>query len=112
MSTHGFRGLNVEQRKCHLKNEVDKNSIFKIYTKNNCIYECHVKLVKDICKCIPWDFMHKHIQMPECDVFGRTCFFKSMKNLTQSPQGKIEFTPLGDQTTSYFTSELHNSLLS
>ena len=85
-STDGFRNLDFDQRECHLENEVTESSIFKIYTKNNCKYECYVKLANDICKCVPWDFMHNMKISKECDIFGRTCFFNSMENLTQSPE--------------------------
>ena len=29
--------------------------------------------------------MQKTHQDPECDIFGRACFYNAMKNLTQSP---------------------------
>ena len=83
MVTDTFKSLSLKQRKCHLENEVFDNSIFKTYTKRNCEYECHVKLAEQICKCIPWDYLHNR-KSPECDVFGRTCFYNAMENLTIS----------------------------
>ena len=80
-----FQSIGLSHRKCRLENEVFDNTNFKIYTKNNCNYECHVKLATEICKCIPWDFIQKS-KVNECDVFGRTCFYNTMKNLTKGLQ--------------------------
>ena len=55
--TEAFKNLNLESRKCKLSNEVSESSIFKVYTKNNCEYECHVDLAMEACKCLPWDYM-------------------------------------------------------
>ena len=44
-----------------------------------------MKLATEICKCIPWDFIQKS-KVNECDVFGRTCFYNTMKNLTKGLQ--------------------------
>ena len=80
-ATNGFRALGVDQRKCLLEMEnKDKSSIFGTYKQSNCHYDCHVRLAKEKCQCIPWDYMHKHNEVEECDVFGRTCFDKAMKN--------------------------------
>ena len=88
ISTKDFKSLNLNQRKCHLVNEVSRSSQFKIYTKNNCKYECYVMLAKEACKCIPWDFEINGEMSPECDIFGRTCFFKTMEQMAQSPINK------------------------
>merc|ERR1712141_305488 len=88
ISTKDFKTLNLNQRKCHLVNEVSRLSQFKIYTKNNCKYECYVTLAKEVCKCMPWDFEINGEMSPEYDIFGRTCFFKTMENLAQSPINK------------------------
>ena len=85
ISTENFRSLNQDQRKCLLEREVSKDSIFKIYTQNNCKYECYVGMAQENCGCIPWDFLHNE-RTKECDVFGRTCFFNSMKLISQSPE--------------------------
>ena len=58
-STEGFRNLPKDKRKCQLENELDENSIFKIYTKANCMYECEVEKAYKKCQCIPWDYFHK-----------------------------------------------------
>ena len=79
ISTQAFVSFNINQRKCHLEHEVLAESNFRIHTENNCKYECHVEHAKDVCQCIPWDFMH-NTEMSECDVFGRTCFLNVMEN--------------------------------
>ena len=81
-SSENLKDLNIKQRNCKLENEVKAGSIFKLYTENNCRYECNVKLVIEMCKCAPWDFMHKSVEK-ECDVFGRTCFYQTMENITK-----------------------------
>ena len=80
-SEDGFKSLNLGQRNCLLEEEnKDESSIFKTYKESNCKYECYVKLASEQCQCIPWDFMHNKEKVEECDVFGRTCFYKAMKN--------------------------------
>ena len=44
-----------------------------------------MKIATEICKCIPWDFI-QNSKANECDVFGRTCFYNTMKNLTKFPE--------------------------
>ena len=83
-TTPAFKKMNLEQRKCKLSHEVEENSIFKVYTQQNCKYECYVKKAESLCKCIPWDFMHQNAMAKECDIFGRTCFYNAMKNISLS----------------------------
>ena len=42
-TTQAFKNMNFKERKCKLHDEVEKNSIFKVYTMQNCKYECHIK---------------------------------------------------------------------
>ena len=51
ISTKNFKSLDLSQRQCLLENDVSKLSQFKIYTENNCKYECYVTLAKNECKC-------------------------------------------------------------
>ena len=98
MSTEGFKNLNFLQRQCHLETEVttsassnEESSSFKIYTKNNCKYECYVNLAHEHCHCIPWDYLKNNIQeVQECDIFGRNCFFDKMENLTKSSENPCD----------------------
>ena len=66
-----------------------ESSNFKKYTENNCRYECHVNLAKQFCKCIPWDYIDSQSRnSKECDVFGRACFWKAMKQFSISQNDK------------------------
>ena len=77
-STKNFKSLSENDRKCKLDDELDENSMFKIYTKANCMYECEIDMAYKACQCIPWDFFHLMINQSDgvakCDAFGRTCF--------------------------------------
>ena len=60
-----------------------EDTAYKVYSKGNCLYDCLISKTFDICQCIPWDFIHKIKDVPECDIFGRTCFFNGYGNLTK-----------------------------
>ena len=57
ITSQEYKKLNFEDRNCYSDEEFLKSSLFKIYTKNNCKYECQVKKSIELCQCIPWDFM-------------------------------------------------------
>ena len=76
--------MDIAQRKCRFHHEIEEDSIFKVYTHQNCKYECYIKEAEHLCKCIPWDFMHQNAQAKECDIFGRTCFYNAMENSSKS----------------------------
>ena len=84
ISTKSFKTMDLEQRKCNLKHEGLDLSNFKTYSENNCRYECNVRIAKNKCQCTPWDFIDDTVGL-ECDIFGRTCFYNVMENLTQYP---------------------------
>ena len=83
VTSEEVKALDVEQRGCQSEDESLPSSIFKIYRKKNCEYECKVDLATSICKCIPWDFI-SNANTKECDIFGRTCFYNAIENMTQS----------------------------
>ena len=90
-STKEFKSLSKSQRKCNLESETSPNGIFKTYTQKNCKYSCHVRLASEKCGCQPWDFLRHSDEVPiECDVFGRSCFFKAMEVMTQAPKELCE----------------------
>ena len=99
--TKDVMNLDPAQRECFLEDEVPDSSVFKIYTENNCKYECKVFLAQQICKCIPWDFFLKETSQKECDVFGRSCFYDTMTNLTQAPEIVCEHCMRGCNKISY-----------
>ena len=57
-TTEDYKSISLRNRKCKLSEEVEQSSVFKIYTNNNCKYECHIRLIGNLCKCIPWEFIH------------------------------------------------------
>ena len=82
VSASDFQDLSLQQRECRLSHEIMPNSIFKVYTKRNCEYECRTRMALEKCHCMPWDFLHFGNNAPECDLFGRTCFFHMIENMT------------------------------
>lgn len=84
-----MKALDVNQRKCLTKDEVEKDSMFKDYDENNCKYECYVRMASQSCNCTPWDFLMKDITHPECDVFGRTCFYEMIKRMENAKNSDI-----------------------
>ena len=100
VSTSGYKAMGFDQRNCHLEHEVSNSSVFKVYSKKNCVYECYVNKAMETCKCIPWDFMYTS-RLDECDVFGRTCFLKTMKNLALSANGECKSCKRGCDFMSY-----------
>ena len=82
--TEGFKQLDFEDRKCLTENELSHSSTdsaLKVYTEQNCRYECKVNFAIGKCQCKPWDFpIATSKQADECDVFGRTCFINVLKH--------------------------------
>ena len=86
-SSEALKNLDIESRNCLLKEEVPSNSILKQYSQSNSKYECYVGIAQNMCRCLPWDFLHNdNFFEQECDVFGRTCFFHALENLTTSAE--------------------------
>ena len=85
-TTPAFEDLTLEQRNCRLDHEVEDQSDQKVFSYGKCKYECHIKRAIDSCHCIPWDFITTQNDASECDVFGRTCFFHAMENVTHDPE--------------------------
>ena len=88
ITEEGFRDLSLEQRKCRLKDEVFEGASTNTYSKQNCKYDCQVSLATESCRCIPWDFISNEKNLDPCDLFGRTCFFDVLSNLTHDTETK------------------------
>lgn len=96
--TNQFRKLDYQDRNCFLSKELPaKGSQLKVYSKQNCRYECKINIAIENCGCIPWDFPLNIIDsdVMECDIFGRTCFMNSIEQSTaneinQCPQCQDE----------------------
>ena len=44
--------LSYEERQCLLNNEVPNSSSLKVYTEQNCRYECKTRYAMNKCECI------------------------------------------------------------
>ena len=53
-----LRDLDIETRKCKFLDETQGLTIMKQYTKDGCVFECMIKMAKEECGCIPWNFPH------------------------------------------------------
>ena len=84
ISSQDFREMSLEKRGCRLSHETMEKSTYPFYTKDNCLYDCRVQQAFKICQCVPWDFENAISESTECDIFGRTCFFNVMENMTHS----------------------------
>lgn len=80
-TSDSYKAMNIGKRKCRQLTEVSDDSLFRIYTKANCQYECKVTMASNLCKCTPWDFVLRK-NFEECDIFGRTCFYNALVNIT------------------------------
>ncbi len=67
-----------EQRQCYSSQDKVPLSIFKEYSRVNCAFECHAKMARDVCGCIPWDFPRWEDETPACTSAGTTCFMDVM----------------------------------
>ena len=84
--TTQFKTMSYGERNCLLPEELPESSSMKVYSKQNCKYECKVRYSIEKCACLPWDFplnVSNHVN--ECDIFGRTCFHNAMKQSISCP---------------------------
>ena len=86
-ATRDFEAMSQEKRQCRTDHEIFPTSTHSVYTKANCLYDCHVHMAFQTCKCIPWDFVSNINDAPECDIFGLTCFFNFFEILTHRIDG-------------------------
>ena len=82
ISTTDFDELPFEKQQCKLSHEIHSTATHPNYTFTNCKFDCYVNLAFETCKCIPWGFVNKHENAPDCEIFGRTCFYNMIGALT------------------------------
>jgi hypothetical protein len=87
IATDALHDLPEEDRKCRLPNENGNSQLFDFYSQNACEFECALKMSKQYCNCIPWNFPWTDAQWYNngtqmCDMFGNFCFHKSMKKMS------------------------------
>lgn len=52
-TTEGARQLSIKQRKCVFEDEI-KLLTSDTYTHHSCMIQCHMKVMRDLCKCVPF----------------------------------------------------------
>lgn len=67
----------VSKRRCRFKHEIGEMKLFEQYTKQNCIFECKLNIVRKICGCLPWYLEIKNQKEPVCNLFGNKCYEQS-----------------------------------
>ena len=67
----------ITKRKCRFKHELGEMKLFQKYTKQNCIFECKLEMVRKKCNCLPWYLDLKNQTEPVCNLFGNKCYEQS-----------------------------------
>ena len=67
----------VTKRRCRFKHELGEMKLFTKYSKQNCIFECKLELVRKMCGCLPWYLEVKNQTEPVCNIFGNKCYEQS-----------------------------------
>ena len=67
----------ITQRKCRFKHELGEMKLFQKYSKQNCIFECKLEMVRKMCNCLPWYLDIKNPTEPVCNIFGNKCYEQS-----------------------------------
>ena len=75
-----------DKRRCYFKDETKQATITKVYTQNNCIFECKLKWIITFCKCLPW--FVPYLEVPTCGIFGNKCYEQQLMQLND----KLDFT--------------------
>ncbi len=66
-------------RRCHSgKTDTNPLALFKTYTRDNCIFECHLNKSKEACGCTPWYYPKLDLDDNTCSRNESVCFEKSM----------------------------------
>ena len=100
--TDEAKEIDFEERGCFLANEIPTKSALKFYTEQNCRYECKINYAMEKCSCISWDFpLNNNNGMQECDVFGRSCFSRAMKQFTRVGKGMCPHCVRACEYTNY-----------
>ena len=83
-SDPSIQSLDPKKRQCKFDDENGDLTVFKWYSRINCLYECNMAIVEKECGCRPWDYpssiniSDKSTTSRICDYFGNTCFHALM----------------------------------
>ena len=74
--------LSEVRRNCRFRTENQGLKLFKQYSQNSCMFECHLAMATQNCGCVPWDYPHfeRSGLSDICDGWGRYCFESVMKD--------------------------------
>ena len=67
----------ITKRKCRFRHELGEMKLFEKYSKQNCIFECKLEMVRKMCNCLPWYLDLKNQTEPVCNLFGNKCYEQS-----------------------------------
>lgn len=82
-TNEAMKALSIERRKCRFKDETDGLKLFKQYTKNGCLLECHILAAAKECGCIPWKYPQVNVDSGYtrmCNYKENECFEVAMSN--------------------------------
>ena len=91
------KGSPVSQRGCKFEDETSGLMFFKKYSKQNCLFECKIKVAKKHCSCVPWNYPATQ-QDKVCNIFGNVCFLRELIRLKRdiwSPRENLGTPPCG-----------------
>lgn len=63
----------IEQRLCIYRHENRGLKLAPHYSQQNCIFECKLAKVVEVCGCLPW-YIDTVDQIPVCNLFGNKCY--------------------------------------
>ena len=68
-----LESYSIAKRKCRFAHEIEGLRLFKVYTQNNCVFECKMERARAACGCVPW-YIDLDNATETCDLFGNKCF--------------------------------------
>ena len=92
-----IRYLPISKRQCRFGDESEELKYFNVYRRENCLFECKIKVAKQVCNCTPWDRLRDNSE-EVCDLMGNHCFQKEMlrmKRIVLSKNGSLGSPPCG-----------------
>ena len=92
ISHHSLRDLTIERRDCRFSVESEDLSNFKYYSKENCIFDCRMRVAESICGCRPWDYPTPDGTTRICDFYGSSCFNSVLQGeVSEDCNGECDF---------------------
>jgi hypothetical protein len=77
VATEALQETPISKRKCRLSHETSgATELLDVYSQPACMFECHLNIARDICRCTPWNmpFPSKQKTPVVCDIYGNYCF--------------------------------------